>query len=466
MDPMTWLTQIRGLDADMLHAMRVRTASHEQLGPVAAFPYIRGGKPYAAKFRRPKPKDWRSTQGVSRGFFNEDVLDQLPALPIVIAEGEMDCLSCIQSGFERSVSLPDGWTEDGGKRDILIQNEARLRNSPYVIVAADADAAGSSLPREVMNILSGHDVREATWPTDCKDPNDILVTHGADMLGQMLTGARVLDPPGGFITGFSDFPPMSERRVLRTGMQPFDQVVALQLSAISVWTGVPGSGKSTFLVWAAEKVSTNENIRVGHFAFETHPHDLRDQLSLIRTGTEYSSLDDKSRAALDVGLDRRYRVVHRIFDGDASHRMEWLTDTIRQLAVRDGCKLIVVDPWNELEHLPDQGESMTQYINWALQRLRQVAEELEIHIALVAHPKKYSEQHKAPTGYDVADSAAFFNKPSLGASVHQREGEGGEEYVELNVWKVRNVRLFGFGKGRVYVEFDPSRASYTRRDSG
>ena len=463
MNAMEWLTTERKIATDVLSRMGVRAMDHDQIGQVAAFPYLRDGKPYAAKFRKPNPKDWRSTQGVTRGLYNEAALSQMTDSPIVLTEGEMGALATMTAGWERSLSLPDGWTEDGGKRDILIDNEEAFRNSPFVIVAGDADKAGASLPREVASLLRGHDVREARWPKGCKDANDVLMRFGPEKLSECLTGARQIDPPGGFITGFSDLPALSERRVLRTGMQPFDQVVALQLSALSVWTGTPGSGKSTFLTWAAEKVSINENIRVGMFMFETHPHDLRDQLSLIRAGRDFRSLSESAQAKLLESLDDRYRVVHQTY-GNTAHRLDWLEDMIWQLAVRDGCKLIIIDPWNELEHMPEPGESMTSYINWATKKLRQIAEQLEIHIALVAHPKKISEEWRAPTGYDVADSAAFFNKPSLGVTVHQRKDQETEEaWVDLIVWKVRNARLYGFQKSRQAIEFDPERQSYRKR---
>jgi len=460
-DPMKWLRDVRKIEPDLLSAMGVKTTQHPQLGQVAAFPYRRGGETYAAKFRS-LPKDWRSTQGISRGLYNEDDLRRLDTLPIVITEGEIDCLSVMQSGFERAVSLPDGWTKEGNKTEALVAAERDLRNSPHVIVASDNDETGESLPRVVANLLKGHDVRQAVWPEGCKDANDVLVEHGEGALANCLNMARRIDPPGGFITAFSDLPPLSERRVLRTGYYEFDRVVAFELGAMSVWTGVPGSGKSTFLTWAAEKVSVTEGVRVGLFGFETHPHTIRDQLSTIRTGKAFDDLAQSDRGQLLEGLDARFRLVHRTFD-DVAHRVIWLEEMIYSLAVREGCKLIIVDPWNELEHMPEPGESMTAYINWALQHIRQIAEKLEVHIALVAHPKKIAEQWRAPGGYDIADSAAFFNKPSLGVTVHQGEDDDGERYVDLIVWKVRNTRLYGFGKGKVRVQFDPVNQAYTKR---
>ena len=56
---------------------------------------------------------------------------------------------------------------------------------------------------------------------------------------------------------------------------------------------------------------------------------------------------------------------------------------------------------------------MTSYINFALQQIRQWAAQFDTHICLIAHPRKMPTDGGAmrcPTGYDIADSAAFFNK--------------------------------------------------------
>ena len=68
---------------------------------------------------------------------------------------------------------------------------------------------------------------------------------------------------------------------------------------------------------------------------------------------------------------------------------------------------------------------------------------------------------RSPTGYDIADSAAFFNKPSLGFSVHQVEGDEGDDIVQISTWKVRNTQLYGFQRGRVDLNFHPEMMSYS-----
>jgi twinkle protein len=465
-DVMTWLKEARKLDAALLEHMGVKQVQHPQLGPAVAFPYRKDGQSQAAKFRT-IDKQWRSTQGVTRGLYNADALASNHDLPVVITEGETDCLSVIQSGFLRAVSLPDGWTEQGNKTDAIIAQEAALKASPYVIVAGDNDTAGESLPRAVANILRGHDVRSVIWPDGCKDANDVLMQFGEGEVAACLNAAKRVDPPGGFITALSDLPPLSDRRVLRTGIDWVDQRLAFEVGALSVGTGTPGAGKSTMTTWALFHVARNEGVRIGMMSFETHPHRTRDHFARLLTGRPFESLRGPERDKALGFMDAHFRIVHRTYEQANGHNIGWLHNMIYTLAVRDGCKLIVVDPWNELEHLPEPGESLTNYINFALQQIRQWAEQYEVHICLVAHPKKIDTikgQPRPPLGYDIADSAAFFNKPALGFTVHQDKTENGVPFVELWTWKVRDAQLYGIGKGKAAATFDIEAMDYTYID--
>lgn len=466
-DPIKWLQEARKLDGALLAHLGVKATSHPQLGQAVAFPYRVNGEASAAKFCT-VDKQFRSTQGVSRPLYNIDALRGFKDQPIVITEGEIDCITVIQSGFERAVSLPDGWTEQGNKIDALNDAIGDLMDAPFIIVAGDNDAAGESLPRTVANLLPGTDVRFAEWPEGCKDANDVLMAFGEGEVAACLNRAKRMDPPGGFITAISDLPPMSRRRVLKGGVDLIDERLAFELGAMSVGTGTPGAGKSTFTTWVAHHIAAHEHIRVGFMSFETHPHRTRDHLSRLIAGVPFDKLAGPMKAKALATMDERFRIVHRTFDTDAGHHLGWLKSMIHTLAMRDQCKLIIVDPWNELEHLPENGESMTSYINFALQQIRQWAEKLEVHICLIAHPKKMdtSREPRAPLGYDIADSAAFFNKPSLGFTVHGGVTDTGARFTEIKTWKVRDTQLYQIDKGGTQATFDTERMDYTKIDLG
>jgi twinkle protein len=249
------------------------------------------------------------------------------------------------------------------------------------------------------------------------------------------------------------------------GLKPYDYVLAFEVGAMSVGTGTPGAGKSTLTTFAAYHIAKHENIRVGLLSFETHPHRTRDHLCRLECGKPWAPLSPAQQAEVGATLDRHFRIVHRTFE-EGAHHLQWAKDMIYTLAVRDNCKLIVLDPWNELEHLPMPGENMTSYINFALQQIRQWAEQYDTHISVIAHPRKMQTDGKprSPTGYDIADSAAFFNKPSLGFSVHQEEDEDGMKYSSVTTWKVRDRQLYGIEPGRINLAFDADKMTYRKYD--
>ena len=455
---MEWLVRNRRLDAALLKFMGVRETRHPSLGAAIAFPYRRSGEPYAAKFRT-EDKRFAATAGVSRGLFNEDCLRSVAGCRLIVCEGEIDCLSIMQAGFDHVVSVPDGWSDKGEPGRAIIAEEARISAASEIIVAGDMDEAGASLPRYISNLFPQMRVRSVRWPDGCKDANDVLMSAGEADIVSSVEAARTVDPEGGTITGLSDLPPLGDRRVLKAGDDLLDRRVALEVGAMSVITGIPGHGKSTFTTWLADCVTRNEGVRCGLLSFETHPFRTRDQLARLNCGRPWASLPQAERGALLVDLDRRFRLVHVDSLADIDQTIGWLEKTVATLALRDHCKLIIIDPWNELEHLPQPGESLTNYINWALKRIRQLAARLEVHIVLVAHPKKI-DGDRAPGGYDVADSAAFANKPALGVTIHTAHTDTGAPYTQIVTWKVRDTHHYGIQKGLSCAGFNEAEMSY------
>lgn len=85
---------------------------------------------------------------------------------------------------------------------------------------------------------------------------------------------------------------------------------------------------------------------------------------------------------------------------------------------RDGVRLLVIDPWNELEHAKPRDLSMTDYIMQCLMYLKQFVRSENVSVILVAHPTKaHASDNRKVTLYDVEGSAAWFNKSDNGLVV-------------------------------------------------
>lgn len=469
-NPVGWLCEVRGLDPEVLVKMGVDGALTRDGSPYVRFRYFRDGRPIFMKCRAVDEKRfWKEPKGKDAFLYNFDVLSD-PTLfsePVVIVEGEIDCITLVQCGFARTVSVPDGWAErvkdEGARRAPLNEAVPLLEKSPCVIVAGDADAPGASLAHHVRNLLEPHAVRAVVWPDGCKDANDVLRQHGPDAVARCIREARMMDPEGGIICGFSDLPPMPPRTFLRSNHPALKSTVCYEVGNISVVTGVPTSGKSTFATFAAHHMQHDNDIRVGLALFETHPDSIRDQLCMLRLGRQWESLDAWEKESFKRQLDLHYRLIFRDEKSDTRHNIGWLESMIKTAAVRDGCKLIIIDPWNEIDHLPEPGESMTNYINFALTRVRQLAERYQTHVQIVTHPAKMKDSDKVPKGYDIADSAAWFNKPSLGVTVARVEGVYGANGifpVDIHTWKVKYWKEYGIETGAIRLNFDRNSLAY------
>ena len=70
------------------------------------FPYFREGAIVSAKYRSLEAKDFTQEAGGAHDFFGIETVDITK--PLIIVEGEMDCLSAIEAGIENVVSVPSG----------------------------------------------------------------------------------------------------------------------------------------------------------------------------------------------------------------------------------------------------------------------------------------------------------------------------------------------------------------------
>jgi len=120
------------------------------------FPYYRNGALVAAKYRSFPEKDFTQDSGGAHDFFGIDLIkkDQ----PLIIVEGEIDCLSLMEMGFDNVVSVPSGApikVADGkvlpseDKKFAYVWNAREILDAvPYIILATDQDTAGQALAEE------------------------------------------------------------------------------------------------------------------------------------------------------------------------------------------------------------------------------------------------------------------------------------------------------------------------------
>jgi twinkle protein len=113
----------------------------------------------------------------------------------------------------------------------------------------------------------------------------------------------------------------------------------------------------------------------------------------------------------------------------------------------------VLDPWNEIEHSRDPSLTETEYIGQTLMKLKANAVWKDMHIWVVAHPKKLVKEngdYKPPTPYDISGSANWYNKADMAVTTHRKDFE-----VALTEIYVNKVKVRGTGNiGKCVLDFD------------
>ena len=119
-------------------------------------------------------------------------------------------------------------------------------------------------------------------------------------------------------------------------------------------------------------------------------------------------------ADADALIENRYRVICQDFaDEDHELTLEKLLELCRITVLRDGARLIIIDPWNEIEHKRRKNENETDYTGRSIRALKAFARAYNVALWVVAHPKKpmtFGQKPAAPGLYDISGSAHWANK--------------------------------------------------------
>ena len=114
-----------------------------------------------------------------------------------------------------------------------------------------------------------------------------------------------------------------------------------------------------------------------------------------------------------------------IHHGRTAVNIEWLIERLQVAVIQQDCDVLIIDPFNEMEH-NTEGESMTLYIGFFIKTLKRFAVKNNIHLIVVAHPRKVNKDKdgnvEIPTLYDIEQSAMWYNKCDLGVIIHRQAG--------------------------------------------
>jgi twinkle protein len=442
-----------------------------------SFPYRHAGNVINHKKRLTSRKAFMMDSGAPLLLFNRDALDDdsLASEPVIITEGELDAMAAMTAGKMRVVSVPNGApgidenteaglaSPEGGKRySYLWRDQAKLDaiKGPFIL-AVDNDGPGLKLASDLARWFGPDRCKFVTYPEGCKDLNDVLQQHDAATVVRVLDSAKPYPVKG--LYRLSDFPEPPPRNYIRPHIDGIDELYSVVPGTLSVWTGYAGQGKTSFMMTLLANV-----MRQGHHvcmaSFETavKPILARKLRAALLRAPEFKS--DFDPWADDL-MERHLSVIAQTTDDED---MEFDLDTILELAKtsvrRDGCRVLVIDPWNEIEHKRRPQESETDYTGRAIRALKSFARLHDVAVIVVAHPAKpdMTQKLKSPGLYHISGSANWANKADYGLTIHAVQPDPKAWVIEVKITKVR-MGLPG-ERGEVELYADWRTSGYVKRE--
>lgn len=450
-------------------------------GNLIVFPFFRGGAVVNEKYRG-AGKQFSQRKGGVKCFYNADILTDESLHegrnPLVIVEGEMDLLSVKQAGFPFVVSVPDGAPPardangnlievPGDARDVDPEHDTKyeylhrdwenLKKIKRIIIATDADEPGRRLAEELVRRLGRSRCSFVTFPEGCKDFNDLIATGDLAAVPELLNRAKPY-PVSGIYT-LDELPPEPDLMPVTTGYYRLDPHIKLFYPAFMVVTGFAGAGKSSWVNQMAAQVAKLHGWKVAIASFEMRVKPFISEV-LLNTYRQMRNTGDPAPEAW--ANDHFIFISPEPGDENDQFDIEWLIEKAIAAVVRHGIRMLVIDPWNEIEHALGRRESLTDYTGRAIRALKRFGREYECLVVVVAHPTKSAVDKDADelSLYDVADSAHFANKADFGVIV-SRVGAENDCISEVHIRKVRYQPMTG-KRGSISFSYDPQTRTFSQ----
>jgi twinkle protein len=420
------------------------------------YPFFLDEKLVNIKYRS-HPKNFKLFKDAELIFYNINALKN--AKEIVIVEGEMDCLSFVEAGIDYCISVPNG---AGGNNLEYLDNYIDLFDTvEKIYLATDNDIKGIELRNELLRRF-GQEKCVIVLFGDCKDANEYLSKHGAlSLAGTLKTAFEI--PVSGIVNLNNHYDAIYSLYVnglqkgKTIGVPEIDEYISWETSRLAVVTGVPSHGKSEMVDYIVMRLNVLHGWKAGYFSPENYPvENFYAKLASKLIGKEF-----KQGKMNEEEFEESYDYISENFffiypEDDIT--IDNILAKAKYLVKKRGIKILVIDPYNKVDHMRDRGDSETEYISKLLDKLTSFCKKHNILIILVAHPRKMEKKdngsYAMPTLYDINGSANFYNKCDFGMCVYRDYTNNTTQFV---IMKVKFKHLGGCGAVNLTYNYNNGR---------
>lgn len=388
--------------------------------------------------------------------------------PLLICEGEIDSLACIEAGWSNVVSIPFG----AQNYQWLEYNWDWLQQFDSYIVWADTDEAGDKMRAEVVPRLGLNKTRVVV--SEHNDINVHLFREGKQGVLDAISAADYIPIPD--VVDMADIPDFDISKIggIHSGLNGLDKWISRFLfGSLSIITGINSSGKSTLLSQMCIAEPTNQGYKTFVYSGELPMGQLRSWIEFPMAGPanikEWDNGPNQPKG-YSIPKDTKdimkewYRGQVLFYAKEDIITGRELLQKMEELVGRYGVKNFVLDNLMMIDLECRSSELNLEQKKFVL-ALKRFARNYQVVIHLVAHPRKM-EFVKRLSKMDVAGSGDITNLADYVIATHRvtntEKDEGCEFDSLLDLFKNRS---YGHQDKTVSLKFDnKSKRMYGNED--
>lgn len=376
--------------------------------------------------------------------------------PLVISEGEEDSAALIESGIHNAVSVPFG----AGNFSWIQENWDWLEQFDNIIICSDNDEPGIKMQKECVYRLGSWRTKVVDIPQTVtsqftgrkvavKDINEVLYYCGKEAVVNLIANAK--DTPVPSLIDFADVKEidLSDIEGITVGINDIDkEIMRLFYSSLTILSGTPGSGKTSFLCQLAAQ-SIDQDKPVWMFSREMPDWLTKNWIEYILSGNRHiTQFQSNSGAAYwkvnedaKREISRHYREQLMIYRDQFSNKLQDLQTSMEDSARKYGSKLFIIDNLMTVD-LDATSESMnekqTEFVQWLIQ----FSMKYNVATVLVCHPRKLQPGVTNVGMYDISGTSNIINLAhrAFGLKRVTKAEKEGVRKLDNSGWKVKPVK--------------------------
>lgn len=375
---------------------------------------------------------------------------------ITIVEGENDLAALIEAGIHNAVSVPFG----AGNFSWIQENWDWLEQFDNIIICSDNDEPGVKMQKECVYRLGSWRTKVVDIPQTVtsqftgrkvavKDINEVLYYCGKEAVVNLIANAK--DTPVPSLIDFADVKEidLSDIEGITVGINDIDkEIMRLFFSSLTILSGTPGSGKTSFLCQLAAQ-SIDQDKPVWMFSREMPDWLTKNWIEYILAGNRHiTQFQSNSGAAYwkvnedaKREISRHYREQLMIYRDQFSNKLQDLQTSMEDSARKYGSKLFIIDNLMTVD-LDATSESMnekqTEFVQWLIQ----FAMKYNVATVLVCHPRKLQPGVTNVGMYDISGTSNIINLAhrAFGLKRVTKAEKEGVRKLDNSGWKVKPVK--------------------------